>query len=134
MPRSLGIRGFGRISLGLLQTLLPALLLALLASQLSVSSAQSSAQALETYPVPSGSHPHDVARATGGPGAGIWYTAQGTGELGWLDPASGETRHVALGPGSRPHGVILGPDGAPWVTDGGLNAIVRVDPATSVVT
>jgi virginiamycin B lyase len=29
--------------------------------------------------------------------------------------------------------VIVGPDGAPWITDGGLNAIVRVDPATSSV-
>jgi virginiamycin B lyase len=28
------------------------------------------------------------------------------------------------------HGVIVGPDGAPWVTDGGQNAIVRVDPAS----
>jgi len=26
--------------------------------------------------------------------------------------------------------VIVGPDGAPWITDGGLNAIVRVDPRT----
>ena len=31
---------------------------------------------------------------------------------------------------STPHGVIIGPDDAPWITDGGLNAIVRVDPAT----
>jgi virginiamycin B lyase len=30
--------------------------------------------------------------------------------------------------------VIIGPDGAPWVTDGGLNAIVRVDPLTEEVT
>jgi virginiamycin B lyase len=29
--------------------------------------------------------------------------------------------------------VIVGPDGAPWVTDGGLNAIVRVDPSTRAV-
>jgi virginiamycin B lyase len=29
--------------------------------------------------------------------------------------------------------VIVGPDGAPWITDGGLNAIVRVDPATGEV-
>ena len=36
--------------------------------------------------------------------------------------------HTQLGAGSRPHGVIVGPDGAPWVTDSGLNAIVRVDP------
>jgi virginiamycin B lyase len=29
--------------------------------------------------------------------------------------------------------VIVGPDGAPWITDGGLNAIVRVDPQTERV-
>lgn len=64
---------------------------------------------------------------------GVWYTAQGSGALGWLDPKTGETRHTPLGAGSRPHGVIVGPDGAPWVTDGGLNAIVRVDPESLVV-
>jgi virginiamycin B lyase len=79
------------------------------------------------YPVPAGSHPHDVAPARDG---GVWYTAQGSGDLGWLDPATGKTRHIDLGDGSAPHGVIVGPDGAPWITDGGLNAIVRVDPRT----
>jgi len=29
--------------------------------------------------------------------------------------------------------VIVGPDGAPWITDSGLNAIVRVDPKTREV-
>jgi streptogramin lyase len=28
---------------------------------------------------------------------------------------------------------IVGPDGAPWITDGGLNAIVHVDPNTEKV-
>ena len=83
-----------------------------------------------TYQVPAGSHPHDVAPAADG---GIWYTAQGSGELGWLDPASGEVREIALGAGSAPHGVIVAEDGAPWVTDGGLNAIVRVDPDSLAV-
>ena len=55
------------------------------------------------------------------------------GALGWLDPKTGKTRHTALGDGSAPHGVIVGPDGAPWITDGGLNAIVRVDPKTRQV-
>src|ERR671919_2601559 len=49
---------------------------------------------LQEYPVPTGSRPHDVAPAVDG---GVWYTAQGSGELGWLDPATGETRHVTLG-------------------------------------
>lgn len=86
--------------------------------------------AMKEWPVPRGSAPHDVAPAADG---GIWYTAQATGELGWLDPRTGQTKHVKLGSGSRPHGVILGPDGAPWITDSGLNAIVRVDPRTSEV-
>src|ERR671919_371805 len=77
---------------------------------------------LQEYPVPTGSRPHDVAPAVDG---GVWYTAQGSGELGWLDPVTGETRHIALGPASAPHGVIVGPDGAPWITDGGLNAILN---------
>jgi virginiamycin B lyase len=85
---------------------------------------------VETFPVPAGSRPHDVAPATDG---GVWYTAQRRGALGWLDPATGEARETSLGSNSAPHGVIVGPDGAPWVTDGGLNAIVRVDPVSLAV-
>ena len=85
------------------------------------------AASLQEFPVPRGSHPHDVAPA---PDGSVWYTAQGSGELGRLDPKTGKTYHVPLGKGSSPHGVIVGPDGAPWITDSGLNAIVRVDPAT----
>jgi virginiamycin B lyase len=70
---------------------------------------------VESFPVPAGSRPHDVAPA---PDGTIWYTAQ---------------LARALGQGSAPHGVIVGPDGAPWITDGGLNAIVRVDPASEEV-
>ncbi|HEV3400964.1 MAG TPA: hypothetical protein VG078_04000, partial [Acidimicrobiales bacterium] len=50
-----------------------------------------------------------------------------------LDPRTAKTTTVPLGAGSAPHGVIVGPDGAPWVTDGGLNAVVRVDPPTKEV-
>ena len=82
------------------------------------------------FPVPSGTHPHDVAPARDG---GVWYTAQHTGQLGWLDPRTGRSRLTRLGSGSAPHGVIVGPDGAPWITDGGLNAIVRVEPRTRKV-
>ena len=82
---------------------------------------------IQEYPVPAGSHPHDVAPA---PDGTVWYTAQYSAALGKLDPATGKTLHIRLGSGSAPHGVIVGPDGAPWITDGGLNAIVRVDPRT----
>jgi virginiamycin B lyase len=85
---------------------------------------------IQEYPVPPGTHPHDVAPA---PDGSVWYTAQISGALGKLDPETGETRHIPLGSGSSPHGVIVGPDGAPWITDSGLNAIVRVDPDTEEV-
>ena len=83
---------------------------------------------VQTYRLPPGSGPHDVAPAADG---GVWYTAQASGELGWLNPENGRGARDSAGPGAAPHGVIVGPDGAPWITDGGLNAIVRVDPATA---
>ena len=85
---------------------------------------------IQEFSVPSGSQPHDVAPAKNG---SVWYTAQGSGDLGLLDPATGKTHHISLGQGSAPHGVIVGPDGAPWITDGGLNAIVRVGPKTEEI-
>lgn len=111
--------------------------IALLLASLSVSADLAHAQQpgvqveLQEYAVPAGSRPHDVAPA---PDGSVWYTAQRLGELGRLDPETGETRHVPLGQGSAPHGVIVGPDGAAWVTDSGLNAIVRVDAETEEVT
>src|SRR3989454_801918 len=85
---------------------------------------------LQEYPVTRGQGPHDVAPARDG---GVWYTAQLSGELGWLNPRFGVLKAIKLGAGSAPHGVIVGPDGAPWITDGGLNAIVRVDSVTNEV-
>ena len=81
---------------------------------------------LQEFSVPLGSGPHDVAPANDG--KTVWYTAQLSGKLGRLDPTTGKSHQISLGNGSAPHGVIVGPDGAPWITDGGLNAIVRVDP------
>ena len=85
---------------------------------------------IETFALPAGSRPHDVAPAADG---GVWYTAQRRAALGWLDPETGDVREIPLGEGSAPHGVIVGPDGDAWVTDGGLNAIVRVDADTDAI-
>jgi virginiamycin B lyase len=65
----------------------------------------------------------------------VWYASRGNGGvLGGLNPATGESVLVPMGAGSSPHGVIMGPDGAAWVTDTGLNAIVLVDVATLATT
>jgi virginiamycin B lyase len=82
------------------------------------------------FDVPRGAHPHDVAPA---PDGKVWYTAQHQGALGILDPKTGKTIQIPLGPDSAPHGVIVGPDRAAWITDGGQNAIARVEPATNAV-
>jgi len=60
----------------------------------------------QEYPVPAGSRPHDVVPA---PDGTVWDTAQRLGELGRLDPATGETHHIPL-------------------SDFGANALVRFDP------
>ena len=84
------------------------------------------------FPVVEGAHPHDVA-ASPDPRGPVYYTAQATGRLGILDPATGRVEEIPLGQGSAPHGVVVGPDGAPWITDGGRNAIVRVDPRSHAI-
>lgn len=82
------------------------------------------------YDVPRGAHPHDVAPA---PDGTVWYTAQHQGAIGILDPKTGKTIQLSLGPNAAPHGVIVGPDRAAWVTESGQNAIARVDSATRAV-
>jgi virginiamycin B lyase len=100
------------------------------ASAASSSASEAVTLEIREFDVPAGSHPHDVAPAADG---GVWYTAQRSGVLGHLDPATSQIREIPLGAGSAPHGVIAGPDGAAWITDGGLNAIVRVDGQSGAV-
>jgi virginiamycin B lyase len=85
---------------------------------------------VQEFEVPQGTRPHDVAPA---PDGSVWFTAQGSGDLGKLDPATGEVTLIELPSPSAPHGVIVGPDGAPWITDGGQNAIIHVDPITQKI-
>jgi virginiamycin B lyase len=99
---------------------------AFVAAMLSLPLAARAEVVIQAYALPAGGgYPHDVAVGADGI---VWYTAQSTGQLGRLDPATGKVDLIPLGAGAAPHGVIVGPDGAPWVTEGGTNAIVRVDP------
>jgi virginiamycin B lyase len=87
---------------------------------------------VQEYPLPARVGAHDVW-ADPAPGGPVWFSAQRSGELGRLDPKTGKVEMIPLGSRSSPHGVILGVDGAPWLTDSGQNAIVRVDPKTREV-
>ena len=90
---------------------------------------------LQSWPLttPRATGIHDLAPA---PDGGVWFSAQRSGHLGWFDPRTGKSELIALaqpGGDSSPHGVIAGPDGAAWLTDGGQNAIARVSwPAREV--
>jgi virginiamycin B lyase len=105
--------------------------MALLATVIATAAIAASA-APSYFDVSRGAHPHDVAASpeAGGP---VYYTAQMSGKLGILDPKTGKYIEIGLGSGSAPHGVIVGSDGAAWITEGGQNAIVRVDPKTHAV-
>jgi virginiamycin B lyase len=83
------------------------------------------AATMQSWPLrtPSRTGIHDVAPA---PDGGVWFSAQRSGHLGWFDPCSAKVELIELGRGASPHGVIQGPDRAAWLTDSGLNAIVRV--------
>jgi len=82
---------------------------------------------VQEYPLPRGLFAHDVW-ADAAPGGPVYFSAQRSGDLGILDPKTGKVETVALGRGASPHGVVMGQDGGVWLTDGGQNAIVRVDP------
>src|SRR2546430_17352007 len=63
--------------------------------------------AVQAYPLPpGGGYPHDVA--VGGDGT-VWYTAQRSGQLGRLDPATGKVELIPLGAGRRPPPAPLAP-------------------------
>jgi virginiamycin B lyase len=111
--------------------LAPLFALTVIGAMLAFGSAWAQPPGFDTFAVPAGSAPHDVAPA---PEGTVWYTAQARGAVGRLEPRSGKTDWVSLGEGAAPHGVITGPDGAAWITDGGRNAIVRVDAKTLAVT
>src|SRR3954471_16727112 len=81
---------------------------------------------VQYYPVAAGMGSRDVTPA---PDGTIWYCGQRNGTLGRLDPRDGSFKQVDLGKGAAPHGVIIGPDGAAWITEGGQNAIARVAPS-----
>ena len=93
--------------------------------------APAEAPPFDTFAVPVGSGPHDVAPS---PDGSVWYTAQARGAVGRLDPHSGKADWISLGEHAAPHGVIVGADHAASITEGGQNAIVRIDAKTLAIT
>jgi len=108
-----------------------ALAFAVLIAQAALSTPAALAASAAYYPLPAGSAPHDVAPA---PDGTVWFTGQRKGFLGQLNPKTGLTDEIIPSARAHPRTASLSvPDGAAWVTDGGQNAIVRVEPFTKIV-
>jgi len=60
-----------------------------------------SKMATQTFPILAGAGAHDVYPA---PDGAVWFTAQSAGKLGRLDPRTGKSDLIALGPDAAPHG------------------------------
>ena len=78
---------------------------------------------LQEYPVARGQGPHDVAPARDG---GVWYTAQLSGELGWLDPKSGAMAVFDAPRGAGPYGIASCPDGEIYYASLAGNYVGRI--------
>ena len=63
---------------------------------LAATASPASAETVQYFAVPEGAGPHDVAPA---PDGTVWYTAQGQGALGRLDPRDGAFKLIDLGKG-----------------------------------
>jgi virginiamycin B lyase len=61
---------------------------------------------VQEYPLPRGITAHDLW-ADPAPDGPVWFSGQGSGNGGRLDPKTGKVELIPLGPGSSPHGVIL---------------------------
>ncbi|MBL8701753.1 MAG: lyase [Alphaproteobacteria bacterium] len=88
---------------------------------------------IREYPLPPKLYAHDVW-ADPAPDGPVYIAFQRSGHLGVLDPKTGKVDTIALGQDSAPHGVIQDKAGDLWLTDGGQNAIVRVNGKSREVT
>lgn len=61
----------------------------------------------------------------------LWFTLQQSEMVGRLNPATGEIKLATMPtPRSRPYGIVIAPDGSPWVCCNGSNCLVKIDPQT----
>ena len=82
------------------------------------------------FPTVTGIGTRDVAPD---PDGSVWFNAQWSGALGHLNPSTGELKLYPLGPGSHPHGVVMGPEGDLWICDES-NTIRRFNRTTKAIT
>ena len=85
------------------------------------------------FPVPTtGSSPWGI---TAGPGGNLWFTEQGAGKVGMINPTTHAiTEFPTPTATSGPVGIVTGPDGNLWFTEEGAGKIGAINPTTHVIT
>jgi virginiamycin B lyase len=89
---------------------------------------------VETYlmPDPAVRDPHTLAFDGKG---NIWFTAQGASRVGRLNMASGKIDIInPHDTRANPYGIVVDPEGRPWLNLFATNMIATVDPTTLAVT
>lgn len=83
------------------------------------------------YTLPAGAHPRRLAITRDDV---IYYTDYARGYLGRFDTKTGKLDEWASpgGPGSKPYGIAVAPEGIVWYSESGVNpnTLVRFDPTT----
>ena len=80
-------------------------------------------------PDPAARDPHTLVFGPGGDA--LWFTVQGGNFVGRLEPATRKVKLVRVPvERARPYGIVVAPDGTPWVALFGTNALLSLDPAT----
>lgn len=64
----------------------------------------------------------------------VWYTGNGNGTIGALDPRSGRVLEHKVPLGGDPHTLVIADDGIIWFTVQGGGRIGRLDPRSSRIT
>ncbi|MGH9025504.1 MAG: virginiamycin B lyase family protein [Acidimicrobiia bacterium] len=73
--------------------------------------------------LPDGTLPHGI---TLGPDGNVWFTAQGSDEIGKVSASGDVTTYPLPRSGTDPYSIVTGPDGALWFTEFAGNAVARI--------
>ena len=85
----------------------------------------------QEWDLPPGARPHGLLVDRKGI---VFYTGNGNGTIGRLDPASGKvTEFKTQSSGSGPHTLIQAADGTIWFTEQSADRIGRLDPASGAI-
>ncbi|OGB92507.1 MAG: hypothetical protein A3H39_17200 [candidate division NC10 bacterium RIFCSPLOWO2_02_FULL_66_22] len=89
------------------------------------------AKTFKEWDLPDGARPHGLLVDRTGQ---VWYTGNGNGTIGHLDPATGRVIEHKTPSGGDPHTLVMDDQGVIWFTVQSGNRIGRLDTRTGTIT